>query len=98
VLWEKHGYDIGTAMVKLSTALIEEKKIQEAKLPDFGSMYPNQMKEIHVEKVATKVATKKSIIVEEVFDFDLKITVTETQLAALTNFMEEQEITFELQE
>ncbi len=102
VLWEKHGYDIGTAMVKLSTALIEEKKIQEAKVVDFGSMYPNQMKEVHVEKVATKVATKKPLVVEEVvgelYDFKLNISVTEMQLALLTAFMEEQDITFELYE
>lgn len=101
VLWEKNNYDIGTAMVKLTTTLQEEKRLAE-KLPDINSMYPKQLIEAVEKKPVTKVLEtfkkKSQPIPEEVFEFTLTITLTETQLSALTNFMEDQDIIFELQE
>jgi hypothetical protein len=103
VLWEKNGYDIGVAMVKLSTSLLEEKKVKD-EMPDITSMYPSQMtsKKTTVTQqafVEPKIEVSKvELVAEEAFEFKLNITVTETQLAALTIFMEEKDIIFELQE
>lgn len=96
VLWEKNNYDIGTAMVKLSSALIEEKRIAEEK-QIFETPFKATIKET---PVAPKQEEVKYVHVEpqEVFDFTLKITVTEDQLAELTAFMTEKEIDFELGE
>lgn len=101
VLWEKNNYDIGTAMVKLATALQEEKKLAD-KLPDVSSMHSKQIvdsvEKNSVTKVPEVIEKKPQLIPAEAFDFKLNITVTESQLAALTTFMEEEDIIFELSE
>lgn len=104
LLWEKNNYDIGTAIVKLTSDLLEEKKIKDAGV-DFASMYPsdaqNKVTSENIKKLVEKrkeVEPKKPLIVEEAFEFKLKITVTESQLAALTSFMEESDILYELNE
>lgn len=104
LLWEKNNYDIGTAIVKLTTDLLEEKKIKDADV-DFASMYPSEADRQVVSEAIKNLPEKrkaafttKPIVVEEAFEFKLKITVTESQLANLTSFMEESDILYELNE
>lgn len=89
------GYDIGIALTKLTKQLVAEKKYAEE--TDISSMYPTQTRE-PMTKVQPQVEIKSQEIIGEVFDFNLKITVTENQLALLTVFMDNEDIIYELYE
>lgn len=91
-IWETEAkYDIGIALTKLSQQLAVEKQYKE-ELPDVSSMYPKQMKE-----EASNKKQSVSFIPEELFDFTLKITLSERQLDGLTNYMSEEGIDFEVE-
>jgi hypothetical protein len=89
VLWEKEThYDIGVALVKLTQQLNEEQQ--------FESVHPQIKQDIKVETFQHK--TIESVIPEELYDFTLNITVSESQLELLTDFMSQHYIEFEVKQ
>lgn len=104
VLWKKNDYDIGIALVKLSTALSEEKAVErrneEVRIVEgtglstgiVGSI--QRLRSTVVEPVV--VEPVMSTEPEEVFEFDLKITLSERNLKNLTEFMDKSGILYEL--
>lgn len=97
VLFENEArYDIGVALTMLTKQLLAEEQYKEKpETMDLSSMYP---KVPSVTKVPVVEEKKSQKIIGEVYDFKLTITVSEEQLAALTAFMEKENITFEVYE
>jgi len=95
VLWETEAdYDIGVALTKLTLKLNLENAAKPVKK---AFVVP----EVHLTEINPYVEPEIINIPvepEEVYDFGLKITVTENQLASLTTFMEENDIIFALDE
>jgi hypothetical protein len=93
VLWEKETqYDIGIALVKLTTQISEEQKyIQQNEVQE------KQKENIQVEQQIQSTHIFNHIP-QELFDFTLRISLTEDQLSLLTEFMESHYIEYEVQE
>ena len=90
VLFENDAkYDIGVALTKLEEKLSLERQYQTTVINELP-------KEMIVTKVPLQEEEKIEKQFEEAFDFILKITVTESELSSLVNFMKSNRIIFEV--
>lgn len=90
VLFENDAkYDIGVALTKLEEKLSLERQYQTTVINELP-------KEMIVTKVPLQEEEKIQKQFEEAFDFILKITVTESELSSLVNFMKSNRIIFEV--
>lgn len=90
VLFENDArYDIGVALTKLEEKLSLERQYQTTVINELP-------KEMIVTKVPLQEEKPLQKQFEEAFDFILKITVTESELSSLVNFMKSNKILFEV--
>ena len=85
------GFDIGIALTKLEKQLSREREYQATVVNEI----PKEMTVTKVPSVEEKISQP---IMEELFDFKLKISVTETELKKLNDFLEKEGIIYELSE
>lgn len=92
VIFENEArYDIGLALTKLEEKLSKEREYQAAVVNEI----PKEMFVTKVPEVEEKVSQDT---LEELFDFKLNISLTETELKKLTAFLEKEGIIYELSE